>query len=147
MINELDVVALNNDKPEYRLQAGTIGTVVSVFQDGKAFLVEFSELEDDANPLVDLTIDDVHKASAAEITKYNEIARTRRNKVVLTRDIPEKKLKKGDLGTVIFAYDGGRESMVEFASLAGETIAILALEAEDIREIRATELAHVRECA
>ncbi len=147
MIKDLDVVAVNNDKPEYNLQAGTIGTVVSVFQDGKAFLVEFSELEDDANPLVDLTIDDVHKASDAEIKKYKEIARTRRDKVVLTRDFPEKKLKKGDLGTVIFSYDNGRESMVEFASLAGETIAILALEAKDIREIKATDLAHVRECA
>ena len=147
MIKDLDVVTVNNDKPEYKLQAGTVGTVVSVFQDGKAFLVEFSELEDDADPLVDLTIDDVHIASAAEIKKDKEITRTRRDKVVLTRDFPDEKLKKGDLGTVISAYDDDQGYLVEFASLAGETVAILALEVKDVREIKATDLAHVRECA
>jgi len=61
MINEHDIVALKTDKPEYVLQAGTSGTIVSVYRNGEAFLVEFSGLDGKDVQLIDLTIDDVHK--------------------------------------------------------------------------------------
>lgn len=41
-IEELDLVALNEDLPKHKLVAGDIGTVVYVYGKGKAFEVEFS---------------------------------------------------------------------------------------------------------
>jgi len=41
----LDVVALTQDMPEYHLRRGQVGTIVEVFQNGKAFEVEFSDLQ------------------------------------------------------------------------------------------------------
>lgn len=39
----LDVVALTEDIPEHHLRRGQVGTVVEVFEDGKAFEIEFSD--------------------------------------------------------------------------------------------------------
>lgn len=39
----LDVVALTVDLPEHNLWRGQVGTVVELFEDGKAFEVEFSD--------------------------------------------------------------------------------------------------------
>ncbi len=43
-IERLDPVALTQDIPEYNLHRGQVGTVVEVFNDGKAFEVEFADL-------------------------------------------------------------------------------------------------------
>lgn len=42
-IKLLDVVALTVDLPEYNLWRGQVGTVVEIFDGGKAFEVEFSD--------------------------------------------------------------------------------------------------------
>ena len=147
VINEHDLVAVKHDRPEHKLKAGDIGTVVSVYQNGKAFLVEFPDLENDPYALIDLAVDDVHKADAAETTKYKESTQAARDRVILLRDLPDEKLQKGDLGAVVSTYDDGAGCIVEFASLTGETIAVVALDREDVRDIRATDLAHVREYA
>lgn len=39
----LDVVALTEDIPKHNLRRGQVGTIVEVFEDGKAFEVEFSD--------------------------------------------------------------------------------------------------------
>lgn len=39
----LDVVALTEDIPKHNLRRGQVGTIVEVFDDGKAFEVEFSD--------------------------------------------------------------------------------------------------------
>jgi len=38
-----DVVALIEDIPEHHLRRGQVGTIVEVFEEGKAFEVEFSD--------------------------------------------------------------------------------------------------------
>jgi hypothetical protein len=45
--------------------------------------------------------------------------------VVLLRDLPEHRLKAGDIGTVVLVHDGGAGYEVEFSTLAGETMAHL----------------------
>lgn len=67
--------------------------------------------------------------------------------VALDRDLVEYSLAKGDLGTVVHAYEDGRAFEVEFITLAGDTIAVVTLEAGDIRPIREREIAHAREVA
>jgi len=57
------------------------------------------------------------------------------DRIVLKRDIPEKNLEAGDLGTVISVYKDGVGYTVEFMSLKGDTIAIEDLYARDVREI------------
>ena len=58
-INELDMIRLTvplegpdvfDDKAIYKLPVGTEGTVMHVFQDGKAFEVEFVLFTDPAHP-------------------------------------------------------------------------------------------------
>ncbi len=63
--------------------------------------------------------------------------------VVLTMDMPEHRLRKGDVGTVVLVHEGpGYE--VEFTTLDGETVAIVSLTPEQIRPIAPGEIAHVR---
>ena len=141
-IEELDIVAVDVDKPEKNLKAGTTGTVVHVYEAGVAYMVEFTEMVHAADPVIDLNHDEIHKASDAEIKRYNEIARAARDKIILTRDIPKENLKNGDLGSVIFAYyyDGQKNYMTEFVSLTGETIAVLSLATCDVRKASDTDL-------
>ncbi len=74
MIEDLDVVVLEKDLPEKKLQAGATGTVVFVYEKGQKFEVEFSELENEPFPIVTLRADDIHKASTSEIEKIREVA-------------------------------------------------------------------------
>ncbi len=76
------------------------------------------------------------------------------DRVVLMDDIPEKKLKKGDIGTVVMIYpkvrlvsttDTGFE--VEFFTLDGNTLAVETLLPNQIRPVKTNEVAHVREVA
>ena len=54
MINELEVVVLAGDLPEYGLKAGNDGTVVHVFGDGAAYLAEFMTPEGDTIDVVEV---------------------------------------------------------------------------------------------
>jgi len=67
--------------------------------------------------------------------------------VVLTRDLPASKLNRGDIGTVVLVHGDGAGYEVEFATLAGETLAVLTLPASDVRPITRRDVAHVREVA
>lgn len=67
--------------------------------------------------------------------------------VVLTQDMPEHGLKAGDLGTVVLIHAPGAGYEVEFATLSGETLAVLTLPAEALRPSATREIAHVREMA
>jgi hypothetical protein len=69
------------------------------------------------------------------------------DRVVLTRDIPEKKLKAGDVGTVVMVYKDGEAFEVEFMTLDGDTFALETLMAADVRPARGVEIAHAREVA
>jgi hypothetical protein len=70
--------------------------------------------------------------------KYRELER-----VVLLRDIPEHRLKTGDVGTIVFVYEpDGVE--VEFILASGETRAVLTLNKSDIRRPGGREIFSVR---
>jgi hypothetical protein len=68
-----------------------------------------------------------------------------RDTVVLTRDMPQEKLRKGDLGAVVLVHGDGRAYEVEFVTLGGETVAVMTLPADAVRAVTAHEIAHVRE--
>ncbi|MCL4488580.1 MAG: DUF4926 domain-containing protein [Chloroflexi bacterium] len=64
--------------------------------------------------------------------------------VVLTEDLPEHGLKRGDVGTVIFADRGGRGYEVEFKALTGDTVAIVAAGPTQVRPVDRKEIASAR---
>jgi hypothetical protein len=64
--------------------------------------------------------------------------------VVLLTDLPEEGLRRGDIGTVVLVHGHGKGYEVEFATLDGETIAVAALLAEQVRPIGRREIANAR---
>ncbi len=63
--------------------------------------------------------------------------------VVLDRDLPEHRLRRGDLGAVVQVYEpDGLE--VEFVTATGRTQALVTLRQSDVREIGAEDLVAVR---
>jgi hypothetical protein len=67
--------------------------------------------------------------------------------VVLTADIPEESLKQGDVGTVVLVHRADAGFEVEFATLAGETLAVVTVPADSVRPVGDDEIAHVRRVA
>ncbi len=65
--------------------------------------------------------------------------------VVLTRDLPEQKLRQRDLGAVVLVHRDGAAYEVEFVSLGGDTLAVITLPADSVRAATAHEIAHARE--
>ncbi len=63
--------------------------------------------------------------------------------VVLTVDLPERRLRRGDVGTVVLLH-GRKGYEVEFVTLAGQTVAVVSLEAGQVRPIAAGEIANAR---
>jgi len=60
--------------------------------------------------------------------------------------IPEN-LARDDIGTVVLVHEGGKGCTVEFMTLAGQTIAVVTLLANQIRQIAKDEIAHARHVA
>ena len=67
--------------------------------------------------------------------------------VVLTRDLAEHGLERGDIGTVVYRYRDGAALEIEFATGEGETVAVLTLKDEEVRLMRNGEILHARERA
>lgn len=67
--------------------------------------------------------------------------------VVLTRDIGEHGLKRGDIGAVVHCYPDGAAFEVEFVTAEGKTVAVLTLSPADIRPMADREILHVRKMA
>ena len=66
------------------------------------------------------------------------------DQVVLTTDLPEYGLQAGDIGTVVLVHREGAGYEVEFMTLAGETLAVVSLHADQVRPIAQREIARVR---
>ena len=66
--------------------------------------------------------------------------------VVLTKDLPEHALKRGDLGTVVLVHPGGGYE-VEFMTLDGQTLAVVSLPRDQVRSVRRREIAQARAVA
>jgi hypothetical protein len=70
--------------------------------------------------------------------------------VVLTEDLPEHGLKRGDLGTVVLLHpaEGPPEGYeVEFMTLDGQTLAVVSLSSRQVRPIGRREIAQARAVA
>ncbi len=63
--------------------------------------------------------------------------------VVLTKDMDEHNLKKGDLGSVVEIY-GDHDYEVEFVTAGGRTVALVPLNEKDIRPVEAKDMVSVR---
>jgi hypothetical protein len=64
--------------------------------------------------------------------------------VVLKRDLPEVWLARGDVGTVLLVHQQGAGYEVEFTTLSGDTVAIVTLDASEVRPVEAREMVHAR---
>jgi hypothetical protein len=67
--------------------------------------------------------------------------------VALTSDVPEHGLQRGDVGTAVLVHGGGVAFEVEFVGYDGHTIALLTLEHDQVRPLRAGDIPHARQLA
>jgi len=67
------------------------------------------------------------------------------DRVVLKADVPAERLEAGDVGTVVHIYPDGKAYEVEFVSLEGRTLAVVTLEAAQVRTVSDREITHARE--
>jgi ATP-dependent exoDNAse (exonuclease V) alpha subunit len=65
--------------------------------------------------------------------------------VVITKDISNLNLVKGDIGTIVHIYGGTEGIEVEFVSGEGKTVGVETLEESDVRPMNNREILHVRE--
>ena len=63
--------------------------------------------------------------------------------VVLTCDLPEHGLQRGDVGTVALVHSSAGYE-VEFMALDGETLAVVSLAQDHLRPIVRREIIHAR---
>lgn len=63
--------------------------------------------------------------------------------VVLTRDIPDDGLRRGDLGAIVEVY-GPDAFEVEFVAASGRTQALVTLSEADLRRVNDRDLISVR---
>ena len=66
------------------------------------------------------------------------------DRVVLTDDIYEKRLKVGDVGAVVHIYPGAEAYVVEFLTLDGYTEAVVHVRASQIRPVSKSDITHAR---
>ncbi len=64
--------------------------------------------------------------------------------VISLKGIPVHGLVKGDMGAVLMVHDCGKAFEVEFVTLAGDTLGILTLTANEIRPVSASDIPHKR---
>lgn len=68
-------------------------------------------------------------------------------RIVLTQDLPEHGLERGDIGTIVLVHQDAKGFEVEFMTLDGETVAVASLYPSQIRSIEPYEIAHARTLA
>ena len=64
--------------------------------------------------------------------------------VVLKRDLPKERLAARDVGTVVRVHQQGAGFEVGFTTLSGDTVAVVTLDAADVRPVEAREIVHAR---
>lgn len=69
------------------------------------------------------------------------------DRIALTRDLPERGLKSGDIGVIVDANGPSGPFIIEFVAFGGETVAIVDLPADAIRALKKREIASAREVA
>ena len=76
MINEHDCVVLTQDVPEASLEAGDIGTVVHVHEDGAGYEVEFMTLAGETLAVVTLRPAQVRQIQPRDVARVRELSAT-----------------------------------------------------------------------
>ncbi len=66
------------------------------------------------------------------------------HRVVLKKSLAGQGLKAGDVGTITHIYKTGEAFELEFLALHGETVAIVTLEASQVRPVQKREITHAR---
>lgn len=66
------------------------------------------------------------------------------DQAVLVEDLPEKGLQAGDIGVIVFVPESGEGYTVEFLTLEGDTVAIVPVQASQIRAISVQDFPHAR---
>ncbi len=74
MIEELDVVVLNRDLPEYNLAAGDIGAAVHKYGRGEAYEVEFVTGQGETVAVVTIPSGDLRNVAPREILHVRKLA-------------------------------------------------------------------------
>ena len=64
--------------------------------------------------------------------------------VVLTRALPDHGLQPGDVGAIVHIYEKGKAFEVEFVAGGGSTVAVVTLDAGDVRPVGQSVILHVR---
>ena len=64
--------------------------------------------------------------------------------VVLSHDLPDHGLKRGDIGAVVHSYNEGKAFEVEFITGKGQTLAVVTLDSQNVRLMEDKEILHVR---
>lgn len=67
--------------------------------------------------------------------------------VVLTRDVPERRLSEGDVGTIVHVYGDAETYEVEFVTAEGRTVAVLTLPGAALRRPENRDMLHIRKIA
>ena len=71
--------------------------------------------------------------------------------VVLLEDLPDNGLRAGDVGVVVEVFDGRGTTvpgyMVEFMTLAGETVAVVDVSADRVRAVTPGDMPQARSVA
>lgn len=65
--------------------------------------------------------------------------------VALTCDLPAHGLVRGDVGTVVLIHGKGEACEVEFVGYDGHTVALVTLEADQLRPLDSHDIPHARE--
>jgi hypothetical protein len=66
------------------------------------------------------------------------------DRVVLTADIPEEGLRRGDVGTIVQIYGQDEAFEVEFFTLDGSTAVLATVSASQARPVTGNDLTHAR---
>ena len=62
----------------------------------------------------------------------------------MTDDIDEKRLKAGDVGTIVHIFPGAEAYVVEFLTLDGYTEVIAHVRASQVRPVSKSDITHAR---
>jgi hypothetical protein len=66
------------------------------------------------------------------------------DRVILKNDLPEYRLKVGDIGIVVHIYAGGEAYEVEFFAVDGRTLDVVTLSSADVRSVTERDVLHAR---
>ncbi|MDP1931337.1 MAG: DUF4926 domain-containing protein [Gammaproteobacteria bacterium] len=69
------------------------------------------------------------------------------DRIVLTKDVPEAKLARSDVGVVIHVHGNDKAYEIEFVALDGETMAVVTLDHDHVRRVESHEISHARRVA